>query len=281
MNEQAVTTEDRRLAQALAFASREFDRAVDLLVGSDEPGEQEVRAAAGKEVEPAAKREKPEKKGGLVRQGLGAVAGVGRGVWRIVTGSVHPRHENWEAADLDSRIDWWVDRFGTAGAAVAAVPGLAGRLGRVVAIGDFVGAATQILVVNAVAHEMGVDSLDRRVAVAARIVLARDLNTGELAGALDPDEAQPEADAPGEAPEERRGPIRFLGSTAALVWRVAQRVWRLRSDLGNRRQGGAVLRLLTNLPAVGAPAAFLSERSGASRAARDARAAFASEATSA
>ena len=65
-----------------------------------------------------------------------------------------------------------------------------------------------------------------------------------------------------------------VGRTAQLLWRVAHRIQSMRSDLDNRRKGGLFSRALSNLPAVGALGAFVSERKGISRAADDARSAF-------
>lgn len=268
MNAPTLTDEDRRIVRVLAFAAREFDRARDFLIGEDEPGEQEANASP--QPDPA---EKPRK--GPARRAIGVVGTAARTAGRLATGSVHPRHPDWDNAALQDRIDWWVQRFGTATSAIAAVPGLGGRLGRITAAGDVVGASAQVLIVNAVAREAGVLDLDRRVATAARIVLGRDLDLAAVSTAVNDPEAQAADTVAGDAPEEKTGLLGRVGRTATLVWRVAKEVARLRSDLGKRPQGGLFSRTLSNLPAVGVAGAFLSERRGISRAATQARESFA------
>lgn len=268
MSEPTIAEDQRDAVRVLAFAGREFDRVRDLLVGDDEPGQQQVAESV------EADESVDDDERGAARKLLGAIGTVAATAGRVVTGSVHPRHDDWAATSLDDRIDWWVGRFGTAAAALAAVPGLGGKVGKLVGIDDVVGASAQILVVNAVAREMGVSDLGERVAVAGRIVLGHELDPEAVSTALADPDAQPEDDAPGEAPKEKTGPLARVGRTAQLLWRVARRIQSMRSDLDNRRKGGLFSRALSNLPAVGALGAFVSERKGISRAADDARSAF-------
>ncbi|WP_312721043.1 hypothetical protein [Mobilicoccus sp.] len=264
-----LSDDDRQVVTFLAFASREFDRARDLLLGDDEPGEQEVAAAV--EADPDADEEHKSAARRLL-SAAGTVVGV---AGRLAFGSVHPRAEGWDSASLDDRTSWWVSRFGTAAAALAAVPGIGGRLGKMVGIGDVVGAAAQILVVNAVAREMGRADVGERVVAAAHIVLGHDLDPAAVHSVLDAPEAQADPDQPGDAEEEKRGLLGRVGRTGALVWRVAKRMRSLRADLDERQQGGFFSRALSNLPGVGAVGAFVSERSGISQAAKKTRATFA------
>ncbi|WP_168583586.1 hypothetical protein [Gephyromycinifex aptenodytis] len=297
MSEPTITEEERQVVRILAFAAREFDRVHDILVRDDEPGEHEVATENAEIIsqdvsgrsdsdesshaahpDEDAGQEKQSSSPGMARRLLGVATGVVSGVahtaGRLVTGTVHPRHPGWDEADVEERIDWWVDRFGTAAAALAAVPGLGGKIGRLTSIGDVVGASAQILTVNAVAREMGITDISSRVAAAGRIVLGHELNAAAVTQELNAPEAQPEQDIPGDAPEERKGPIARVGRSAALVWRVAGRIRNLRSDLDERPQGGFLARALSNLPAVGALGAFVSERKGIHIAAKQARAAF-------
>lgn len=268
MNDAIISDDDRQVVSILAFAAREFDRVRDLIVHDDEPGVRQV--AGAREVERADAKRGPL--GGL----FGAVGAVAGAAGRVVTGKVHPAHRGWSQAPVDERIDWWVGRFGTAAAALAAVPGLGGRIGKLTSLDDVIAAAAQVLVVNAVAREMGVSDLGRRVSVAGRIVLGRTLDPQAVQRALDDPEAQPQEAAPGQAAEERTGPLARVGRSAALVWRVAGRFRRLHSSLDKRRKGGLFARALGNFPGVGAFGSFLSERKGISRAADDARTAFSS-----
>jgi len=208
---------------------------------------------------------------------------------------VHPRHPDWQTAILTDRIAWWVQRFGTAAAALTAVPGLLGKVGRLTGVGDVIGAAAQVLIVNAVAREMGIEDIPRRVAAAADIVLDRQLSMAEIELAL-AEEATP---ATGQNSAERAdtgqddtnqddtkqddirpddtdqpGIVRRLGGSAALVGRVARDLWRLNSDMDKRPGAGRVVGFARNLPAVGAVSSFAYERRGIARAAERARSRF-------
>lgn len=273
MSEPPIATDDRDAVQILALAGREFDRVRDLLVRDDEPGQKEVAESVGAD-DAADDKGKDRKRKGPVRFAFGAIGAVAGTAGCVVTGSVHPRHDDWATTSLDDRIDWWVGRFGTAAAALAAVPGLGGKVGKLVGIDDVVGGAAQILVVNAVAHEMGVTDLGQRVSAAARIVLGHEVDAAAVNAHLDDDAAKPQGEPAGDAPEEKRSPLRVVGRTAMLVWRVAGRIRDIRADLDNRRKGGFLSRAVSNFPGIGAVGAFVSERSGISKAADAAREAF-------
>ena len=94
-------TPNEYLIRVLALAHEEFDDAYDSLVADDEPGRKDIRDA------------NPSR----VISTLGRVASVASG---LVFGKLHPRNPVWANADVDTRIDWWVDRVGTAAAALAA-----------------------------------------------------------------------------------------------------------------------------------------------------------------
>lgn len=270
----------RRLIRTLAFAGREFDRARDTLLAEDEPTlphapETETGSAVPRDAPIPAESSGLAVRGRRVaRAAASAAGGVARAAGRVVTGSVHPRHPDWPAASLDDRVEWWVDRFGTAAAALTAVPGAFGALSRVSGVGNVIGAAAQILMVNAVASEAGVSDPVRRIGAAAHIVLGREFDRSTIEAALAAPESEP-AGLDGDGEEQVRGVRARLGRTARLVWRVARELWRLNADIDNRPQGGLVLRTMRNLPAVGAASAFVSERNGIARAAEQARAAFA------
>lgn len=268
MTDQSIAEDSKDAVRILAFAAREFDRVRDMLVNDDEPGQKQVAESV------EADDSVDEKDRGAARKLIGAVGTVASTAGRVVTGSVHPRHDDWSSASLDDRIDWWVGRFGTAAAALAAVPGLGGKVGKLIGIDDVVGASAQILVVNAVAREMGVTDVGQRVAAAGRIVLGHDVDAAAVTAAIDDPAAQPEPEVPGEKEQEKRGPLRLAGRTAQLVWRVGGRIRDLRSDLDERQKGGFIARAVSNLPGVGVLGLFLSERKGISRAADEARAAF-------
>lgn len=210
-----------------------------------------------------------------------AALSVARFGARQVTGKVHPRREDWGSASLDDRVDWWVDRFGTGVAALAAVPSFGGRLTRMAVspLLNAVGAAGQVLVVNAVGHEVGTTDEADRVVAAADIVLGRTLDVDQVRAQLegsDPGEPEALASEFGADTDEDDPPgiLRRLGSSALLIRRVERQFRSMGDMLGERPQGGLIARLARNLPAVGVLGGFLAERGGVKQAAREARQAF-------
>lgn len=285
----------RQVIRTLARAAREFDRARDALMG-EEQTETTVPDSASSAVPPGAAQ--PARGGvlGAATQVARAGAGAAKAAGRAAAG-VHPRHPDWHTAILTDRIAWWVQRFGTAAAALTAVPGLLGKLSRLTGVGDVIGAAAQVLIVNAVAREMGIEDIPRRVAAAADIVLDRQLSMAEIELAL----AEEATHATGQNSAERAdtgqddtnqddtkqddidirsddtdqpGIVRRLGGSAALVGRVARDLWRLNSDMDKRPGAGRVVGFARNLPAVGAVSSFAYERRGIARAAERARSRF-------
>ena len=257
-----ATSDDEYAIRVLAVTAAEFDRVRKALSRDDEPGPDEIARAVGGE----------ESQTGIVA-GLAKVASTAS---RLVVGSVHPRHEGWDEADVDTRIDWWVDRVGTAAAALAAVPSAGGVVTGALALDDLLGAAGQLLVVNAVGRELGVTDRTALVQTSARIVLGREISREEIESVIGPGEPRPVA-APLPEPADEPDVTMFgrLGSTGRLIWRVATQVRELRGDLNERPQGGVVVRALSRIPVIGAAGGFLAERSGVKQAAAEARAAFA------
>lgn len=272
---------DEHLISVLSSASREFEHARNVLLRDDEP------ATAQVEEEKETPREQTD---GEARTGvLGAVGSAATSVARLgarqVTGKVHPRHDDWARLSVEDRIEWWVDRFGTGVAALVALPSVGGFVTRtaVSAVLDAVGAAGQVLVVNAVAHEMGGTDEADRVVAAASIVLGRDLEIDAVRrhlsedlpdeGPGDPESLEAERDQDPE-PDDPPGILRRLGSTALLTRRVARQFRAVGDLLDERPQGGLIARTMRNLPAIGMLGGFLAERGGVRQAARAARDAF-------
>lgn len=272
----------RQVVRTLARAAREFDRARDALL-RESAADTAWADADGPQPTTPEPTARPERGGSLSRVGRAAgeaartVGVAARAAGRSVAGT-HPRHTDWAHAALEDRISWWVQRFGTAAAALTAVPGLLGRLGRLSGVGDVIGGAAQVLIVNAVAREMGVTDIPQRVAVAAEIVLGRRIDPAEIRRALaEPAGEEAEGAASGQEPRL----VRRLGRAARLLWRVARDLRRLDNDVDNRPGAGRLVGLARNLPVVGAASAFAYERVGIARAAEAARARFAATVTGA
>lgn len=261
---------DRLMIQTLAFASREFDRLYDALVTQEEPGPEEVADDPAEAADRAQAEQAQERKGGALRTAASLAAGVARFGAERVTGTVHPRAQEWTGTDVEARIDWWQGRLSTAVAALAALPSATGRLGSVLGVVDAIGAAGQILMANAVGREVGADRAER-IRVAAEVALGQTVPPAEIDDVLaggdeeidqavaGQDEAQVDA--------EDGSRVGRLGQTARLVRTVAGRVRHLRSSLSERQKGGFLARVAANLPIVGAAGGFLAERGGMKRAA--------------
>jgi hypothetical protein len=274
---------DDHLVSVLARAGREFSRARDALIGEDEPTPEQIQAQvtapSRRDEDPEGPQGRPDEQDGERGGLVGALGAVTRFGARQVTGEVHPRHEDWAGADLDHRIDWWVDRLGTGVAALVALPSFGGLLVRsaTAPVIGAVGAAGQVLVVNAVAHEVDRTDEAQRVVAAARIVLDRDLDVDRVRQQLE-GEDEPEAltrELEEDLDEdEPPGVLRRLGSGALLVRRVARQFRSVGDLLDERPQGGLVARSVRHLPGVGAVGGFLAERGGVRDAAGQARRSF-------
>ncbi|QFG67910.1 hypothetical protein [Ornithinimicrobium pratense] len=293
---------DEHLISALARASREFERVRGVLLREDEPTPERVAGMSTGGTRrtrrvPGAPTGEHTGRGGVLgaagsaAQAAASAAGTvgSAAAWaarfgvRRVTGQVHPRHEDWSGLSTDERIQWWVDRFGTGVAALVALPSFGGIVTRTAMspILNTVGAAGQVLVVNAVAHEVGGTDEADRVVAAASIVLGRDLDLDAVRRQLsaertdeglgEPDELQAELDQDQDDPP---GVLRRLGSTALLIRRVARQFRSLAGLQGERPQGGLVARAMRNLPVVGMLGGFLAERGGVRQAAQAAQETF-------
>lgn len=277
---------DERLISVLARASREFEHARSVLLDDDEPMPEQGEPTAedtssGVLGAVGSVASKATSAAGAVGSAVASVARFGA---RQVTGKVHPRHDDWSRLSVEDRIEWWVDRFGTGVAALVALPSVGGFVTRMAisSILNTVGAAGQVLVVNAVAHEVGgIDEADRVVA-AASIVLGRDLDADAVrhqlsADGTDGDPGEPEeleVDRDQDLEQDPPGILRRLGSTALLTRRVARQFQSVGDLLDERPQGGLIARTMRNLPAVGMLGGFLAERGGVRQAARAARESF-------
>lgn len=273
--------DDRIIIHTLARAAREFDRVRERLIVSDEPSAERVVADASAEAA-GQEQEDAERKGNRFVAGLSAIAEkgaalAGKGA-ALAVGKVHPRHENWEQADVDTRVEWWTDRLGTAVAAMAALPSYLGALASRTGVVDAIGAAGQLLVIYAIAHEVGEEETADQVVVGARIVLGREYTREQVVQVLGDAEGEDVTDIDEELDEppseDPPGLIRKVGRGALLVRRVARQIRSLGDALDERPQGGFITRTLANVPGLGLAGGFLAERSGVKQAAEEAREAF-------
>jgi hypothetical protein len=170
----------------------------------------------------------------------------------------------------DDRAAWWAGRASRVAAGVSALPRLAGRIADLLPLRHPVGSAVQAVVVLGVAGEHGVTDPAARVALLARVLLARELSPEQVRPLLQRAKGAYAEDVLG-ARERRRG-VRGTGRT---VWRLARLLGRIDDALGERPRGKLRHRALANLPVVGVLGGYAAEREGLRRAARQAAAALA------
>jgi hypothetical protein len=160
------------------------------------------------------------------------------------------------------RYRWWADRVSRIAAAVSAAPRFAGKLADLLPLQNTVGTAVQAVVVGGVASEHGVEDPAERVALLARVLLARDLPIARIAPLLERARGTYAAEAFG-AREERAG----VRGTIRTLWRVARLLSRIDEALDARPKGKLRHRALANLPVVGVVGGYAAEREGLRRAA--------------
>jgi hypothetical protein len=164
---------------------------------------------------------------------------------------------------LAQRADWWADRITHVAAGVSAAPRFAGKLADLLPLQNTVGSAVQALVVLGVAAEHDVDDPAERIALLARVLLARDLPAERVQPLLER--------TPGVYVEEVLGSQRrgLWGATRSL-WRVARLLGRIDDALDVRPKGKLRHRALSQVPLVGVTGGYAAEREGLRRAARKA-----------
>ena len=156
-----------------------------------------------------------------------------------------------------ARDAWWADRVSRVAAGASALPRLAGKLADLLPLQNALGAAVQSVVVLGVAGEHGLRAPAERVALLARILLARDLTAAQVAPLL----------------ERTNGSYRdeVFGSRGTHVtkrlWRTARLLSRIDETLDARPKGRLGARALANLPVFGLAGGYLAERVALRRAA--------------
>lgn len=192
--------------------------------------------------------------------------GRARALDRLATSKL-PGTPRWQTMSPEERDQWWVSRVGRFTSAVAAVPGIGGALARRLPVSDILGLAAQGLVVCAIAGEHGMDGRDDQVRLLASVLFGHDVDPGRLGDPHDADVERRAGELAGGVGtrQEERG---RLAALAGALWRMGKTLWGLQGELDRRPQGNRFWRTLANLPVVGAPASYRSERSGLKRAAR-------------
>lgn len=200
---------------------------------------------------------------------LGRLAGAVRG---RLTGDVHPGSPQWSSLPVRRRCEWWVQRISALASPLAGAPRVFGAAADRLPLQAALGAATQGLVVCAVAREHGVTDPDAWVPLLGRVLLDRELPRGDTGGAASTDDAvsRQELGDPGAAdepnPEGGHGPLRRGGRA---LWRLARVLLAVNGLFDERPRGALAFRALGKLPVVGIVGGVLDERGGVRRAAEE------------
>ncbi|MDV6011556.1 hypothetical protein [Haloechinothrix sp. LS1_15] len=193
------------------------------------------------------------------------------GSWRV------PGTPAWRRMSPAQRERWWINRVGRFTALLASLPGLGGALARRFPVQSALSAASQGVLLCAIAGEYGMTGHAERVRMIAWVLFGRDID-GDLAAGKDPSHDQVSEDAEtadlgrelGGAGQSRRG----LGLTAVArtLWRLGRSLQAIGDELDARPRGRFWQRWLGAIPVVGVVGNYLGERSALKRVARAARA---------
>lgn len=165
----------------------------------------------------------------------------------------YPGTAAWDRMDVAERSQWWVDRIGRFTTLLASVPGLGGAVADRFPVQDTLGAASQAMVLCAVAREHGLTDEVEQVRLLAHVLSRRTVSRELVAGTTAREEESLDT-----------GPV-----GARALWRYGRVLRSVVGELDKRPQGGHVTALIGKLPVVGIAGDYLSERSALRRAVRE------------
>jgi hypothetical protein len=168
-----------------------------------------------------------------------------------------PGTQAWANMALDDRVNWWVRRVGALDTIVVAFPGMFGVVADRLPLQDFLGFASQSIVLCAVARELGVTDRHQQVRLLGAVMCDRELD-------VEDDRAAPEVDD-----SERRE--RGLVGLGQALWQLAGLMRAIGAELVKRPRPRCVFRYLGMLPAAGALADYLGEYGALVRASKEGR----------
>lgn len=182
----------------------------------------------------------------------------------------------WAEMDAERRTDWWVNRVGRFTALLAAIPGLGGALADRLPVQEALGAASQGLLLCAIAGEHGVTALGDRVRLLAWVLFERDIDPATAAGkdgdcdtwAEDARTAELTEELSNSTKKHGRASVKAAGRT---LWRLGRSLLGITEELEKRPRGRFYHRALGMLPVLGMLGDYLGERSGLRRVAKRAR----------
>ncbi|MGH3468990.1 MAG: hypothetical protein ACRDQF_14815, partial [Thermocrispum sp.] len=135
---------------------------------------------------------------------------------------------------------------------------------------DAVGAASQGLLLCAIAGEHGVRDKADRVRLLAWVLFGRKVDRALAAGEYAGHNAETEQAATDELTEEldAKGGKLSLKSFAGTLWRLGRSLYAITEELEKRPKGRIVYRIVGVLPVVGMFADYLAERSALKKVAK-------------
>lgn len=169
----------------------------------------------------------------------------------------------WEAMDPEQRTSWWINRVGRVTALITAIPGLGGALADRLPVQDTVGAASQGLLLCAIAGEQGVVDKAERVRLLAWVLFDREVDHALAAGEVPQEQAKAD-----ELTEEIDDGKLSVSSFAKTLWKLGRSLLGITGELEKRPRGRVVYRILGMLPVIGMPADYLAERSALKKVAK-------------
>lgn len=180
-----------------------------------------------------------------------------------------PGSAGWQRMDPDQRTGWWINRVGRITALVTAVPGLGGALADRFPVQNAVGAASQGLLLCAIAGEHGLTVKADRVRLLAWVLFGRDVDPALAAG--EQPEEQQRVDELTEDLAGSSGSKMSIKSLAKTLWRLGRSLLAVSDELEKRPRGRLIYRMIGVFPLVGALADYLAERSALKKVAKRAR----------
>lgn len=204
---------------------------------------------------------------GLQGRAADDLAGVESGLKaKLVNGVASaklPGTDAWARMSGYDRSSWWMNRVGRCTALLTALPGLGGALADRVPVQDALGAASQGLLLCAVAGEYGVPDVGSRVRLIAWVLFGRDIPPAFAEGRDETAEAREAARLTEEltASASRHGKA-TARAAAGTLWQLGRGLRELTEELEKRPRGRLLHRAIGKVPVVGVAGNYLSERSG-------------------
>ncbi|MEV4057389.1 hypothetical protein AB0J55_39825 [Amycolatopsis sp. NPDC049688] len=184
-----------------------------------------------------------------------------------VTSVKVPGTAAWARMTGYDRSSWWMNRVGRFTALLTSIPGLGGALADRLPVQDALGAASQGLLLCAIAGEYGVTDVGTRVRLIAWVLFEREIDADLAAGRHAEHDEAAEANEAAKLTEELRESEKKHGKATVkaagrTLWRLGRGLLGITGELEKRPRGNLFHRALGMLPVVGAAGDYLGERSG-------------------